>query len=181
MIGSLAKDKLAPSWLKDKHMVPYRGILFSGISMLSALWFGMLFPSVYLFLISAGGFSILFAYVMIMATHIRFRRKKLILLDGKRQKNVFPYASLITLLALLAVIMGMPFVAGQETGMFAGGAILSFFATTYLVMLLYQRNHKRQLYHVIQGSRLQPEFSKELGETVPNQKKTVFDNDQSPK
>jgi L-asparagine transporter-like permease len=67
MIRSLADKQQAPKWLKDERNVPRRGILFSGFSMLAALGFGLLFPSVYLFLISSGGFAILFTYAVIIS------------------------------------------------------------------------------------------------------------------
>jgi L-asparagine transporter-like permease len=177
MMGSLVKDRLAPGWLYDKQAVPYRGILFSGLSMLVALWFGMFFPSVYLFLISAGGFSILFAYTMIMATHIEFRRKKFLPAGGQGQKVRFPYASLVTFLALLVVIMGMPFVEGQVTGMIAGGTILALYAITYLVIHVYRRNPKKGLYHAAQKSKLQPELSEELGQFASERKSDHKAND----
>jgi len=75
MMRSLVDEGLAPIWLKDKKDVPYRGILFSGFAMLVGLGFGLLLPRVYLFLISSGGFALLFTYAVIMATHIRFRKK----------------------------------------------------------------------------------------------------------
>ena len=180
IMRSLAKDKLAPGWLNDKQSVPYRGILFSGLSMLVALWVGMLFPSVYLFLVSAGGFSILFAYAMIMATHIRFRRKKLLPADGSSQKRLFPYASLVTLLALLAVMIGMPFVKGQGTGMLAGGMILLLYSVTFLVVRIRHYHQKGSLYRVMQESRLQPELSEELCE-FPREKRTDHKTNDSPK
>ena len=167
MMRSLAVDRLAPGWLNDKQSVPYRGILFSGLSMLMALWIGMLFPHVYLFLISAGGFSILFVYAMIMATHIRFQKKQLLPAHGVRQRSVFPYSSLFTLLALLAVIIGMPFVAGQGTGMIAGGMILILYTTAFLTLRIHRSHQSGDLYQVIRKSRLQPELSEELGEWTP--------------
>ena len=72
MMRSLADEGDAPKWLIDKKDVPYRGILFSGFSMILGLSLGYVFPRVYLFLISSGGFAILFTYCIIMATHIRF-------------------------------------------------------------------------------------------------------------
>ena len=167
MMRSLAEDRLAPKWLKDQKDVPYRGILFSGLSMLIALWFGMLFPSVYLFLISSGGFAILFCYVMIMLTHIRFRKTNGCPPDGKCQMGGFPYTSLFTLFALLAAILSMPFVKGQTSGLIAGIVIVAFYTVSYQLMRLYQKKQNRKtsvLPNWYQQNKLQPEFSKELSE-----------------
>jgi len=163
MMSSLAEDGLSPSWIKDKHGVPYRGILFSGLSMLFSLWFGMFLPSVYLFLISAGGFSILFCYIMIMASHIRFRSNS----PGTQAK--IPYTSVFTLFALIGVILSMPFVEGQLTGLIAGGIILSVYSISYLAIRVYHRKDRSMLWTVMKEQRLQPEFSEEFLEPLSEQ------------
>lgn len=177
MMRSLAEDGLSPGFLKDKQDVPYRGILFSGLSMLLALWFGMFFPSVYLFLVSAAGFSILFSYMMIMAAHIQFRKKNPITSDKSVQTIRFPYTSIFTLIALLAVIVSMPFVAGQLTGLIAGCVILSFFVLSYLGVRAYHHNHNRMLWTVMHENRLQTEMSEELSEINPKRKHEMMSND----
>jgi L-asparagine transporter-like permease len=131
---SLADEGLAPRWLRDKKDVPYRGILVSGAAMLIGLGLGLLFPSVYLFLVSSGGFAMLFTYAVIMATHIRFRRKSGCPPDGKCQMWGYPYTSLIVLIALILSILSMPFVAGQASGLVAGVIMVVFFAGVYAVM-----------------------------------------------
>nr|WP_269320631.1 amino acid permease [Bacillus sp. UNC41MFS5] len=75
MIRSLGDEGHAPNILRDKNDVPYRGILFSGFAMLVGLGFGLLFPRVYLVLITTGGFALIFTYAVIMASHIRFRKR----------------------------------------------------------------------------------------------------------
>lgn len=172
MMRSLAEDGLSPAWLKDKKDVPYRGILFSGLSMLLALWFGMFFPSVYLFLISAGGFAILFSYIMIMITHICFRKKNGCPADGKCQMRGFPYTSLFTLLALLATILSMPFVEGQTSGLIAGSIIVTFYALTYQFIRLYQHKQRSVLRILYQENRLQPELAEELSNLHPEKEES---------
>lgn len=100
MLRSLVEDGLGPKFLKDKTDVPYRGILFSGLSMLLSLFTGLIFPRVYLFLISSGGFALLFTYIVLMLTHIRFRKKNG-KPEGKCRLCGFPYSSLFTLLGLI--------------------------------------------------------------------------------
>ena len=171
MMRSLSAEGLAPEWLKDEKDVPYRGILFSGLTMLLALGLGLLFPSVYLFLISSGGFAILFTYAVIMATHIRFRIKNGCPPDGKCQMWGFPYTSLFVLLSLLAVIASMPFVPGQTSGLIAGSIMIVFYVLYYTVMKFFrtskQNTTHRDLYKKDVQPRLSTEFSKELTDIDP--------------
>ena len=169
MMRSLADEGQAPKWLKDVKDVPYRGILFSGFGMLVGLGFGLLFPKVYLFLISSGGFAVLFTYVVIMASHIRFRKKHGCPPDGKCQLMGFPYSSLFTLLSLIVVIISMPFVPGQTSGLIAGVVMVVFFVCSYLVLKLVrasrQKKITRQNFHQNREqvkSEFSAEFSNEL-------------------
>ncbi len=143
MMRSLAEEHLAPVWLKDKNDVPYRGILFSGSAMLLGLGLGLLLPRVYLFLISSGGFALLFTYAVIMATHIRFRKKNGCPPDGKCQMWGYPYSSLCVFIALIIAIVSMPFVPGQESGLIAGIIMIIFYTTSYIIMKFYKISHKK--------------------------------------
>ncbi|HEX2937861.1 MAG TPA: amino acid permease [Ruminiclostridium sp.] len=140
---SLADDGFAPSLLKDKKEVPFRGILFSGAAMLAGLGLGLLFPSVYLFLLSSGGFAMLFTYAVIMASHIRLRRKRGCPPDGKCQMPGFPITSMITLIALVISIVCMPFVPGQDFGLIAGIIMVIFFMAVYAGVKLYRTYKER--------------------------------------
>ena len=139
MMRSLADEEMAPGWLKDKKDVPYRGILFSGLAMLLGLGLGQLFPKIYLFLVSSGGFAILFTYAIIMATHIRFRKQNGCPPDGKCQLWGFPYTSLIVLISLIIIILSMPFVPGQGSGLIAGFIMLLFYIVCYFCVKHYKR------------------------------------------
>lgn len=136
MIRSLAEKHHAPGWLGDRGDVPRRGILFSGVGMLAALGFGLLFPSAYLFLISSGGFAVLFTYAVIIATQIRFRKKYGCPPEGKCQMPGYPYTSWLALAMMAVAIASMPFVPGQAPGMMAGILIVAFFTGAYLLMKL---------------------------------------------
>jgi L-asparagine transporter-like permease len=132
MMRSLADEGHAPAWLKDKGDIPYRGILFSGAGMLAGLALGMVLPEqVYLFLVSAGGFSLLLAYVVILATHYKFRRRRGCPPKGNCQLPGFPYTSWLALGSCLAVIASMPLIPGQGAGLAAGLALLALFAAAY--------------------------------------------------
>ncbi|MED4226401.1 amino acid permease [Neobacillus cucumis] len=111
MIRSLTDEGHAPQLLKDKKDVPYRGILFSGLAMLLGLGFGLLFPRVYLVLISTSGFTLIFTYAVIMASHIRFRKRAGCPPEGICQVKGFPYTSYIALISLV----GRPFKYAAHT------------------------------------------------------------------
>ena len=163
MIRSLADEGLAPSFLIDKKDVPRRGILFSGFGMLAGLGIGLLFPRVYLFLISSGGFAMLFTYAVIMATHIKLHQKGVLKTEGKRQLNGYPITSIIVLLFLIASIISMPFVSGQASGLIAGSIMVVFYVLSYIVMKFYKRsieNNVKRNEHII------PKFSTEFSEEL---------------
>ncbi|MBW7573631.1 amino acid permease [Caproiciproducens faecalis] len=167
MMRSLAEEGLAPIWLKDNKDVPRRGILFSGFSMLVGLGLGLLFPRVYLFLISSGGFALLFTYVIIMATHIRFRRRHGCPPCGKCQVKGYPYTSLLVLFALIIIMMSMPFVPGQASGLMAGIFMVIFYSLCYIAVRLYYLSHHSETAHTDTINKnfqkdLSAEFSKEL-------------------
>lgn len=157
MIRSLAADGFAPRWLQDKADVPYRGILFSGMAMLVGLWFGLLLPQVYLFLVSSGGFAILFTYAVIMATHIRYRRTQ-----REAGKRRFPVASLAVLLALVAALVSMPYISGQKFGLIAGVAIAVLFAAGYGVLKWSRESRRDRFLREAYREWYSTEFAEEL-------------------
>ncbi|MBE6907328.1 MAG: amino acid permease [Ruminococcaceae bacterium] len=166
MMRSLAEEGLAPGWLQDHRDVPCRGILFSGFGMLLGLGLGMLLPRVYLFLISSGGFALLFTYVIIMATHIRFRKKNGCPPDGKCQLWGFPFTSLFVLLSLVIIIVSMPFVPGQTSGLIAGISLILFYFICYVAMQFLNRIRKNQPQRRQNLRGLQARFSAETAEEL---------------
>lgn len=133
MIRSLADEAYAPRWLKDNTNIPYKGMVFSGAAMFLGLMLGLLFPRVYLFLVSCGGFSLLFTYVMIVASQIRLRRNHAYIIE-KKQYN---YISWITVISLITIILSMPFIPGQASGLIAGSIIIAFYSAAYTIMKYY--------------------------------------------
>lgn len=134
MIRSLAEEGYAPSWLRDKGDIPYRGIIFSGVSMLLALGLGFLLPrKIYIFLVSSGGFALLFTYLIIMATHYKFRKKHGCPPQGNCQFPGYPYTSWLIIAALIITIITMPLIPGQGSGLVAGIVLLIFYSACYIV------------------------------------------------
>lgn len=134
MMRSLADEGHAPRWLKDTRDIPRRGILFSGAAMLAGLLLGFVLPEqVYLFLVSSGGFSLLFIYLVIMLTHYRFRKKSGCPPAGNCQLPGFPFTSIAAIISIIAVILSMPLVAGQQYGLFAGAGLVIIYTLIYIV------------------------------------------------
>lgn len=133
MIRSLADEGHAPSWLKDKGEIPYKGIGFSGVSMLAGLGLGLLLPEqVYLFLVSSGGFSLLFSYLLILLSHYKLRKQQGCPPWGKCQLPWFPATSWLALTSIVLIIASMPFIPGQGAGLFAGLGLVAFFSVAFL-------------------------------------------------
>ncbi|MCC5465803.1 amino acid permease [Pelosinus baikalensis] len=161
MIRSLADEGHAPSWIKDEGNVPYRGILFSGVAMLVGLGLGFMLPQqVYLFLVSSGGFALLFSYAVIVATHYKLRRGNDCPPKGKCQLPGYPITSWLAFISILLVISSMPLVPGQGAGLLAGVLLVVLFSGIYAGQSMYQKRlvEKRPLVH-----RLQFEAARELG------------------
>ncbi|WP_394526225.1 amino acid permease [Lacrimispora sp. JR3] len=172
MLRSLVEDGLGPAFLRDKTDVPYRGILFSGFSMILFLYVGLLFPEVYVFLISSGGFALLFTYIVLMVTHIRFRKK-----NGKPEGNCrlcgFPYSSLFAMAGLIIAMFSMPFLKSQTLGFFAGIALVAFFTVCYAFVHEADKHklHRQNQYPAgtSEHRRILTEFSEEIYD--PDRKK----------
>jgi len=167
MLRSLADEGHAPKWLKDKKDVPHKAIVFSGISMLLGLGFGLLFPRIYLFLISASGFALLFTYAVIMATHIRFRKRCGCPPDGKCQMPGFPYMSWMGLISLIIIIFSMPLISGQGSGLVVGLVMIATFSLIYAGIKAFNNPEKNKSRNInmnvkVHRSKLATEFSEEL-------------------
>ncbi|KOA19964.1 GABA permease [Clostridium homopropionicum DSM 5847] len=143
MLRSLAEEGHAPRILKDTGEIPYKGIIFSGISMLIGLGLGFLLPKqVYIFLVSSGGFSLLFTYFIILITHNRFRKNHGCPPKGKCRFPGYPYTSWISSIAVIVIIASMPFIEGQGAGLLAGLFLVIFYSSIYVIV--YKKSFKVQ-------------------------------------
>ncbi|MHC1723824.1 MAG: amino acid permease [Aminipila sp.] len=145
MMRSLVDEGHAPRILKDTKNVPYRGIFFSGVAMLIALAIGFIFPKVYIFLISSGGFALLFTYAVIIASHLRLRKKNGCPPEGKCQMRGFPFTSWITLISMIIIIFSMPFIPDQVSGLIAGITMIILYSVVYLAAKFFMNRPKRRL------------------------------------
>ncbi|HEY3425286.1 MAG TPA: amino acid permease, partial [Negativicutes bacterium] len=138
MIRSLANEGYAPGWLKDVGDIPRRGILFSGVAMLMGLGLGLILPQqVYLFLVSSGGFALLFSYVVILATHYKLRKRTGCPPQGNCQLPGYPITSWLALISSVLIIASMPLIPGQGAGLLAGCILILFFFTIYFINKYY--------------------------------------------
>jgi len=137
MLRSLADSGDAPAFLIDREDVPVRGILFSGIAMLLCVSMSYVLPDrIYIFLISSGGFSLLLAYLAIMLTHLKFRKRCGCPPQGHCQLGGFPYTTWAAIISLIIVIVTMPLIPGQGSGLFAGLLLLGVYSLAYYIFRL---------------------------------------------
>jgi L-asparagine transporter-like permease len=130
-----------------------------------------LFPRAYLVLITSGGFALIFTYAIIMASHIRYRKREGCPPGGICQMPGFPLTSWIALISLIIILLCMPFIPGQTAGLVTGSSMVVVFSLIYYVM--YYR--KRTIVKDTENEGLSPrdyhpsfvtELSEELIETV---------------
>lgn len=173
MVRSLADSGYAPLWLKEKWDIPRRGILFSGAAMLLGVALAFILPSrVYIFLVSSGGFALLFTYVVIMATHLKYRKINGCPPKGHCQLRGYPYTTIIGLVSLIAIIISMPLIPGQGTGLMAGLALAAFYVLAYAIYkssLLIKSRQRLSLGNIlgkVMPSVLNPVTDLEFGEEL---------------
>jgi AAT family amino acid transporter len=141
MVHSLAGEGYAPLWLKEDDKVPRRGIIFSGLAMLAGVGVAHILPNrFYLFLVSSGGFALLFAYCIILATHYKFRRIYGCPPKDNCQLAGYPYTSIFGLAAMIIIIISMPLVPGQGSGLFAGLILVLFFIIVYWLLSIKRKS-----------------------------------------
>lgn len=167
MLRSLAEEGHTPAWMRDRTDIPYRGILISGGAMLAGLGLGMLLPQgVYLFLVSSGGFALLFSYFIIMASHYRLRRRHGGPFKGQRGLRGYPYSSWIAMGSLVTILASMPLIPGQGGGLAAGIMFVLVFSGIYAVGALRKgresgRRRQPSLQVKVPGGRAQMEAAEE--------------------
>lgn len=142
MLNSLANDGYTPRWVRDKTDIPKKCIIFSGIAMLIAFLSSFILPQkVYVFLVSSGGYSLLFAYLIITMTHKRFRGNHGCPPSGKCQLPGYPYTSYIAIISLILIIISMPFIEGQGLGLMAGLTLTAIYSICYWLFVKKCKNN----------------------------------------
>ncbi len=177
MVRSLAEAGYAPAWLREKWDIPRRGILFSGAAMLAGVALAFILPSrIYIFLVSSGGFALLFTYVVIMATHYKYRKLHGCPPKGHCQLKGFPFTTLIGLFSLILIILSMPLIPGQGSGLVAGLTLVIFYTVIYIAFRSFtlvrsqERVSIRSLLGSVMPSTLNPIVDMEAGEEIQPKK-----------
>lgn len=136
MLRSLAEDNFAPRFLKDEGDIPYKGIITSGLAMSVAFSASFFLPEkVYVFLVSSGGFSLLFTYFIILITHYKFRKRSGCPPTGHCQLCFYPIVSILSIISMFIIIVSMPFISGQGSGLIAGLSLVLFYTLYYILLI----------------------------------------------
>jgi AAT family amino acid transporter len=142
MLRSLADSGNAPSFLVEKGDIPFKGIIVSGLGMLIGVSMAYILPDqIYIFLVSSGGFSLLFSYLIILISHKRFRAKNGCPPAGHCQLPGYPYTSWIAIISLIVIIATMPLIEGQGSGLFAGLILVLFYILVFYLAKVYRLKH----------------------------------------
>lgn len=137
MLHALARAGQAPAFLMPVTPAgaPRRALLASAGAMLIGVVLAFLLPRrVYLFLVSSGGFAILVAYLAILASQLRLRRREGC--AGVCRMPGFPALTYVGIALLVGALVSMPLVPGQGAGLVAGLVITLALAAAYGVRRL---------------------------------------------
>jgi amino acid transporter, AAT family len=135
MLFSLSRGGYAPAALGrlNKHGMPVPAVLVSSIGMAAALILSHLFQNTaFLFMIGVAFFGGPFIWIMILLTHLAFRRA-----NARAGKNILrfappgPWSSLFGLVALLGVLISTWWVPDFHITLLAGPPWLLFITLCY--------------------------------------------------
>ena len=137
LLFSLARGGYAPAVFGrlSKRGMPVSAVLASGVGMFAALVLSQLFPEkVFVFLIGVAFFGGPFVWIMILLTHLAFRRaNERVGHKITRFAPPGPWSSLLGLLALLGVLVSTWWVPSFHITLLAGPPWLAFITLCYLV------------------------------------------------
>ncbi|HEY8716280.1 MAG TPA: amino acid permease [Candidatus Acidoferrum sp.] len=137
LLFSLARGGYAPVVLGklSKRGMPVPAVMASGVGLLVALVLSRFFENTaFVFMIGVAFFGGPFVWIMILATHLAFRRA-----NGHAGKKILrfapsgPWSSLFGLFALLGVLISTWWVPGFRITMEAGPVWLVFLTACYLI------------------------------------------------
>jgi amino acid transporter, AAT family len=137
MLFSLSRGGYAPAALGklNKRAMPVAAVLASSVGMVAALILSQMFKNTaFVFMIGVAFFGGPFIWIMILATHLAFRRamsranKKIV-----RFAPTGPWSSLLGLVALLGVLASTWWVPSFHVTLLAGPPWLAFITLCYLM------------------------------------------------
>jgi L-asparagine transporter-like permease len=136
LLFSLARGGYAPSGLGrlNKRGMPVAAVLVSSVGMAAALVLSQLFKNTaFVFMIGVAFFGGPFIWIMILATHLAFRRA-----TAREKRNILrvaprgPWSSLFGLIALIGVLISTWWVPSFHIALLAGPPWLIFITLCYL-------------------------------------------------
>lgn len=133
MLHSLAEEGQAPAFLKNMTPkgLPRNALFASAAGMLLGVVLAFVLPKkVYLFLVSSGGFALIFTYLMILASQLVLR-KRLGCPKTGCQLPGYPILTWIGIVMLIGALAAMPLVPDQWMGLVAGIGLIVLFAIAY--------------------------------------------------
>ncbi len=136
MIFSLSRGGYAPAALGvlSRRGTPVRALLVSSGGMLAALVLDWRFHErAYVYMLGAAFFGGIFAWIMIFATHLAFRRRTAANPSVLRFAPSGPWSSLLGLAALLAVLASTWWIPGMRITLVGGLPWLAFITLCYFV------------------------------------------------
>jgi AAT family amino acid transporter len=137
LLFSLARGGYAPALLGklSKRGMPAAAVMASGIGLVVALFLSHFFEATaFVFMIGVAFFGGPFIWIMILVTHLAFRRA-----NARAKKNILrlappgPWSSLFGLAALLGVLVSTWWVPGFHITLLAGSGWLAFISVCYLI------------------------------------------------
>jgi amino acid transporter, AAT family len=137
LLFSLARGGYAPSGLGrlNKRGMPVAAVLVSSVGMVAALVLSQLFKNTaFVFMIGVAFFGGPFIWIMILATHLAFRRA-----TAREKRDILrfaprgPWSSLFGLIALIGVLISTWWVPSFHIALLAGPPWLIFITLCYLV------------------------------------------------
>lgn len=145
MLNSLAERHEAPAFLarRDRRGVPVAAVLVSAIFLLVVVGLSFLLPQqIFVYIASASGVTILLNWVIIAATHLRFRRQTE---PGQDEKLLrypgCPYTNYGIIIILLVTLTTAAFSHDQLVGLIAGLVLLALYACLFYILRCYLKSH----------------------------------------
>lgn len=126
----------------SKANVPYVGILFSAFVFLGIVLLNYFYPSkIFVLITGVATISFIFVWIIIMLTHIQYKRKNPNLADTFKMP-FFPGSSYLTILFYLAVLVVLLFNAETRISVIA---TVIFFAAMIIGYIVWERKNKKEL------------------------------------
>ena len=139
MLKSLAERHDAPAFLKkvDRNGIPRGAIFLSSIFLLIVVGISYVLPqTIFVYIASASGVTLLINWIIIALTHLRFRKwLKQSTEDPQLRYRRFPYSTLITLLLLLVALSTSALNKNQMVGLALGITLLLLLTIVYFILI----------------------------------------------